>query len=212
MLEFVLSESMNLPLEPTITYHDDGSKKHSVYYLDTLKDGEELYWDESGDVIGHNYWENGYKRQEFTKKKWDNGDISIFMRDDVLQLSQSSIDGIITIKKLMENGQYSVNSWWSDGNLKEERTELPIKGLFRDTFELHGERKSWFENKNQRELCHYDNGKLTGEYRSWYSDGSVKEESYYDHGERLGYYVIYDKKGEIIEEGQRSRSKSANSI
>lgn len=86
----------------------------------------------------------------------------------------SFIDGL---KKELPIGIHK--SWYSNGNMKEQR-HFDDKGV------LHGMQKEWHENGNLKREFHCDNGLFEGMLKAWYSNGELFGEVYYKASSKYG--------------------------
>ena len=141
-------------------------KKFECYYLNDKKNGKEINYNLTGNVI---YWEYSYLNDEKVgpfKEYYDNGSIK-----NEGTFSKDRKNG--SFKEYFENGKLKL-----DANFTNDRR--------------NGSYKEYFENGKLKLDANFTNDRRNGKHKTFYESGQIETEILYandkEHGLKISYY------------------------
>ncbi|MBP9479373.1 MAG: hypothetical protein KBF12_12220 [Sebaldella sp.] len=199
-----------------IEYYDNNEKKHESHYKDGVPDGEQINWDENGNVISKEKFKNG------------TGIEKIYNNEGLLSQETKYVDGLVVkLTEYYENGKKNIESNYKNGKLdgnytiwnkggkviyktvfKNDTGKVKViyedeeKGSFEQEYSLkdgrvNGEYKT-IENGKIISIENYKDGELDGVQSEYYYNGNKLSKKTYKDGTLDGDFIVWDKDGGII--------------
>jgi len=156
----------------TVSYHDNGQMRDSIYHINGKAHGRIKHWYKNGQIEEVSDWDNGIQ----------NGIYETYHEN-----------GKPKQKALWINGKREgkADSWYNSG--QQEILHFYKNGL------LEGGIKEWYPNGNLKRIANYVNGQIDGKTTEYHENGKVRGEGLCDNGKQVGIWLWYYDNGKLNE-------------